>query len=620
LEWRARKEVPPERGAAVAEARLAEGRAALASDLPARRPAALAAFRAALSADPQRLDAAAGWATAFADGAGDAPDGETLTSAHDAIRFALGRAPGRADLLAAYARLLLLVPSPENDSEAASAAERAVAADPADPGARLALGLARLEAAPADAARILEEAAAAMPADRRLLTAAARARWRAGDGIAAAALAARRLALDPDHAASLALLAEIEVASERLRPARDALGRWASADPLDPRPHVELAKLDYQLDGDLAAARRRLRHAGVLARPDPTQAARALAHLAAVERAADDRGAAEAAVAQALARVPASGPARFQAALLAFDRGDAAALRESAGVLGRRAGSVVAQLLAARSAELSGTSDQGVEAYRLLGDLAPRDPAVLFVAGGGAARLGASGPALALAERALRRDPLEGRVRRDVTEYWEGPAALADAATRYAAIGRAETSAASTALAAAAAAELVLGRADRAEPLARRAAAAAPQRAVPLALLAEVALERGQAPRGLQLAQEAVEAEPSDPVALEVRARALEAAGKRLEAQGAHRAALDAGPDLATARLALARLLARDGDRDGARAELQALLADDPAVGEARGALLDLAAPPPRPPGRPKQAAPPPRRTKLVRSVRAVQR
>jgi tetratricopeptide (TPR) repeat protein len=607
--WRAAGGIPAgARGGAladekVAEEKVAEGRAALAADLPSRRAAALAAFRTAIAADPSRADAVAGWATAFAESAGDAPDGETLSDAHDAIRHVLDRAPRRADLLAAYARLLLLAPSEDNLKEARSAAERAVAADPADPSARLALGLARVEVDPAGAARLLEEAAAAAPGDRRLLSAAARARWRAGDGAGAIALARRRLALDRDHAASLALVAEVEIAFHRWSAARATLERWAAADPLDPRPHVERAKLAYQIEGDLAEARRRLAAAAALARADGFQSARVLAHLSAVERAAGEHAAAARAAAEAVGRVPGSAPARFQDALAAFDRGDAVRLRESAGVLARRAGNVTAQLLAARSAELSGTSAEAIEAYRLLGDLAPRDPAVLLVAGGGLARVGAAGGAMAMAERALRRDPLEAAARRELTEFWEGPAALAEAVRRYEGLGMGEQTAAWTAFAAAAEGAVVLGRAPEAERLAARAAAAAPQRGLPLALLAQIALDRGQARRALPLAEGGVYVDPVDPVVLEVRARTLEGIGKRLEAQGAHRAAANAGPNLATPRLALARLLARAGDAAGARTELEALLAADPDLGEARGLLLELAEAPARAP--PRRTAPP---------------
>jgi Flp pilus assembly protein TadD len=294
-------------------------------------------------------------------------------------------------------------------------------------------------------------------------------------------------------------------------------------------------------------------------------------------------------VSEALERVPASAPARFQAAALAFARGDGARLRESAGILGRRAGTILAQLLAARSAEISGTADDAIEAWQRLADLAPRDPAVLLVAGAGAARLGASGPAIVLAERALRRDPLEARLRAGVTEHWDGPEALADASRRYQAIARAEPAAAVTALSAAAVCEIILGRPQPAAALAERAAFAAPQRALPPALLAQVALDRGQARQALALARTAASLDPVDPVVLEVHARAVETTGRRFQALEAHRQALEVGADLSTGRIALARLLARDLQPVAARAELEALLRDEPELGEARGALLDLA-------------------------------
>ncbi|HTN51074.1 MAG TPA: hypothetical protein VML50_01620 [Anaeromyxobacter sp.] len=118
--WIASGAVPPlpppaERGAFV-QARLEAAREALAADLPVRAAAALAEFRAALAAAPGRDDAAAGYATAFAEvagegtGGGDGADGPELRTAHEIVRGALARRPDGADLLAAYARLLLLVP------------------------------------------------------------------------------------------------------------------------------------------------------------------------------------------------------------------------------------------------------------------------------------------------------------------------------------------------------------------------------------------------------------------------------------------------------------------------------------------------------------------------------
>jgi tetratricopeptide (TPR) repeat protein len=589
-EWRSAGLVPPQaiRDPGLASARVDAGAAALAADLPARTSEALRLFREALALSPRRSDAAiAGYATAFAESIGEDASGAELRATHEMVRDALAAGP-RPDLQAAFARLLLLVPSPANDAEALAVATKAVAAAPRDASARLALGLAQARQDPPGAARILEEAAAALPADRRLLTAAARARWAAGDAAGALALADRRLALDPAHPGALALRAEVLAASDRIADARAALERWAAGEPSSALPHLLLGRLAYQRDDDLAAARRYL-DAALQRRPDDFTAARALAHRAAVELAGGDTSAAEAAVADALRRVPASAPARFQAAVLAFRRGDAPGLRESAGVLGDRAGPVVQRLLAARSAELSGTDEEAQQAYAGLMAAAPRDPSILLSAAGALARMRAGGPAVEAARRALERDVVEGRLRHPPTDFWEGAVPLVEASRRLEAIASVEARGGATAFAGAAACEVLLGRTVAAERLAKLAVAASPQFPAPHALLAQVALDRGDARRALSNAEAAVEARGLDPVALVARARALEGLGRNLDAEQAYRAAAEAGPELVTPRLGVARLLARRGEAREAAALLEPLLREDPSLAEVRGALLELA-------------------------------
>ncbi|HSD20922.1 MAG TPA: tetratricopeptide repeat protein [Anaeromyxobacter sp.] len=586
--WRAAGLVPHDSGPAAAEARRAEGRAALASDDPARIAAAVAAFRAALAAQSSRLDALAGFAIAVSERVADDPDSDAddVRVAHELLAEARAHAPEPPELVAAYARLLLAVPSASNDAEALAAARRAHDAAPRDPDAALALGLALARREPAAGAALLEDAAAAAPEDRRLLSAAARARWAAGDAPRALALASHRLALDPGHPGALALRAEIELAAGRFDDARATRARWGAADPGSALPPLLLARLAHQVDRDVSTARALLDAALARARGDFT-AARVLAERAALERGAGDRAAAARAVAEALRRVPASAPARFQEALLAFDSSDVRALRRAEGVLDGRAGPAASALLTARVAELGGTLDEAVEAYARAAAAAPRDPAALLAVAGALARLGASGPALDVARGALRRDLLESRLPRPPSELWEGRAPVAEAARRLEAIGRYEPGAAATALAAAAACEVVLGRTVAAARLAREAAVAAPQAATPLALLAQIELDRGRPAAAAPLARAAVEAGTA-PLTLAVLGRALEALGREAESERVHRAALSMAPDLATSRLALARLLARRGDVAGARTLLAGILADDPGIAPARGALLAL--------------------------------
>lgn len=588
--WRAGRRVAAAASPGEADGRVEAGRAALAADAPSRIDEALGAFRAALAADPGRLDAVAGYATAVAERLGADPDADAgeLRVAHALLAHARAVAPERPDVLAAWARLLLAVPSASNDAEALAAAERAHLLAPADPSARLALAAARGKTDPAGAARLLEDGLAAEAPDLRVLSAAARARWAARDAAGALALLERRLR-SPDGAAALELRAEIEAASGRSADARATLARLAAADPASALPPLLLARLAYQEERDLARARRLLDDA--LSRgPGDFVAARILAHRAAVERAAGDAAAAARSVEEALRRVPGDAPARFQEALLAFERGDVAALRRAAGVVADRAGPLAAKLLAARALGLAGPIDDAVEAYRAAAERS-RDPATLLAISGLVARAGAPGPALELARRALARDPVDGRIARAPTDFWEGPAALAAASGSLEAIARAEPQVALDALSAAAACELLLGRTVAAERLARDASAASPQASYPLALLAQVALDRGELPAAARLARAAaVRARPGDAFPASALARALAAAGREDAADAALREAVEASPAPLTARLALARSLARRGRGADAASLLEGLLAEDPDLAEARGALLALRA------------------------------
>jgi len=592
--WRAAGLVPPKATpAGRVDSLVAQGREGLRADVPARARKSLAAFREAVASAPDRADAAAGFAEAVADLAQDDPDAdaEELRAAHEFLALAGRKAPGAPALQAARARLLLVVDAPANREEALSEARSAARAAPADPAVALALGLALLPEDPAGSAAALEEAWKRDASDRRVLSAAARARWAARDAPAALGLAAARLRLDPGHPGALAVTARVAEASGRFADARAALARWRAAAPDSELPSLLLARLAYEVDGDLPGARRLLAEALPHAM-GPFAAARVLAHQAAVERLSGDEAAARRTAAEAVAKVPGSAPARFQAALLAWRAGDAHGLKESAGILGDRAGATVARRFQARIASLSGSPDEAADAWRSAAAAASSDPVELLAIAGTLARLGASGTALEVARRFLARDPLEARLVRVPEDAWEGAGAAAEACDRLAAIARAERSAAAVALSAAAACEIAFGHTSRAESLAKAASGISPQAAAPLWVRAQVALDRGKAKAALPLAADAVEADPRSAVALEVRARALAALGRADAAASDRAAALALVPDLATARLARARAVAAAGRTDEARALARALADERPELAEPRGMLLDLAGPP----------------------------
>jgi tetratricopeptide (TPR) repeat protein len=581
-QWRSQGVAPPDGDAASVAA---AGREALAADRPERTAEARLAFQRALAIDPGSLDALAGWVTAYAFLAGADPDGEELKRCHRLLDHALLRSEGRPDLLAARAHLLLASPGGANEAEARSVAAEAVALAPDFPAARVAMGAALFSKDPRAAAVEFERAARS--GDRRALWLAARARWRGGEPAPALTHLARRLAQDPGQPDALELLFEVEAGVGRLEAARATLRSWARLDPRSARPLLGLAMIEAQADGDLLAARRLLAAAERLP-ADDFVAARVLAQRAAIEAAAGDAAAAQRAVTAALRRVPASAPARFQAALLAYRRGDAAGLRESAGVVGGRAGTAVARLLAARLAELSPAPEEAFAAWEAAAAAAPRDLRMLLAAGGALARLHDPSRALVLAGRAARRDPAEPRIRLALTEFWEAPVSLAEASRAFADLARREPMRSPEALSAAATCELLLGRTRAAEALARAAGEEAPQAARPRVILAQLALDRGRMREALQTAREAWALEPEDAVAAEVLARALEASGRAEEALGAHRRALQLDPGLDTAVLGEALARARRGDAAGARIRLARLVAADPGQTRARGALLDL--------------------------------
>jgi tetratricopeptide (TPR) repeat protein len=281
---------------------------------------------------------------------------------------------------------------------------------------------------------------------------------------------------------------------------------------------------------------------------------------------------------------------QYQAALLAFDARDAAAFREAAGTVGDRAGALVAADLAARALELAGELGEAQAAYQALAGRVARDPLALLEVAGSLARMRAPGPALEIAQRALRRDLADARLDRIPTDFWRGRVALAAAAQRFREMAHSEVRVPGTAFSAAAACELLLGRLHDAEELARAAEAAEPQAAAGRWLQAQVALDLAQPTRALPLARAAVDATDPDAPALATLGRALEASARIDEAARAYRAALVAAPDLIAVRLALARILARRGDAGAGRVLVAALHREAREVPAVRRALLDLGA------------------------------
>jgi len=209
-----------------------------------------------------------------------------------------------------------------------------------------------------------------------------------------------------------------------------------------------------------------------------------------------------------------------------------------------------------------------------------------LAAAGALARLEAPGRALPIVRRAALFDPSSAKDRGTLTDYWDGPAPLRDAA---AALARAagEPRVAGEMLAAAATCELLAGRTGEAEALARRAAREGPQLSRPHEILAQIHLDASRPRQALAAAKAGVEADEGSAVALALRARALEAEGRLGEALEAHRQALAVAPALATARLGEARLLLRAARREQALTILRTLVSEPGASAAARGLLLE---------------------------------
>jgi tetratricopeptide (TPR) repeat protein len=564
---------------------LAAGREALAADIPAKTAEAKRHFIEAMVLDPKEVLALAGYVTAFSLLAGEDPDPTELKGAHRLMDWAVTHRGDRPAVLAAYAHLLLSVPSAANIQQAMGYAEQARRLAPGDAGADVAAARARLVNDPAQAAADLTSAVAA--GDPRALTLRAHAHWKAGDAAKALADVAQRLNRDADQPEALHLRGQIHASLGAFGEARSSWEKWSKAQPQSAEPVLALAKLAYQIDGDLRGARVLLEHARKLTKDDFTLA-RVLAHRAAVERAAGKLDAAHAAASEALRLVPASAPAAFQAGLVAYYRNDVAGVRAHASTLGQRGGEWAATVLKARATEAGGLADEAFAALDAMVALSPGSLSVLLDAAGAYARLRAPGKAIALLRRAATMDPVGERGRREIGDYWEGPGIIAKAVTALEKVAQTERDEAAYAFSGAAAGLLVLGRAKHAEPMARRAMSRDGSLAWPRALHAQALLDMRNERAALRQADAAVELDSSDAFALLVRARVLEAMKRYDQALSAHVEAQEANPLLFSAQVGEAMLLLRRGDRSAARQRLERVLQADPRNTVARRALLEL--------------------------------
>jgi cellulose synthase operon protein C len=305
-----------------AKAVLVEAEREIALDQPASYASAAAGLERALVDAPRDPELLGAWLTAVALGRGEAldpADYRSLVQLAESAAATSGRSP---PVLLGLAELLLVGPGPSAEERARTLAQEALASDPNSVQARLVLARAYVRTSADLALGELQKAELADSSQRRIPLLRAEAHAANGEPRGELAALQARLALEPDHAASLFATGRLLVEVGEPDQARRLFERLQS----DPRTEdgpalLALASLD-SLQGRPREAVQLLRGALKRDRLTPQARIRTNVLLAAAERAAGDAGPAATAARLALALEPADPGAHLQLLLLAVDRGD----------------------------------------------------------------------------------------------------------------------------------------------------------------------------------------------------------------------------------------------------------------------------------------------------------
>jgi len=577
-------------GRPAAAAALVDAQQLLALDQPGASAEAQRRLEAALvdaSRDPGLLGA---WlrSVALARGPSLPPSEQrALVELGEQLLGTTNRAP---PVVLGLAELVLLDAGAGAEGRARSLAQEVVAAEgPQRAEAHLLLARTFARSSADLALAELQKAEELDPSQRRIPVVRAEAYTVAGDPRQALAALQARLALEPDHAASLVAMGRLLVDVGEPEQAHRLFERLQT----DPRTQdgpalLALAALETQVQARPKEAMQLLRAALKRDRLRPADRVQAEILLSAAARAAGDPDSAAAAARAALALDAAQPEAHLLLLLLALDRGDAqSAAEQLASVAGRLSDPGLEGVLEGRVRLAQGEPAAAAAAFDRAASADPRRTDALLWAAAARASVPDRAPALTAGNAAAQADPTrtgpwfplasvaprpeellrgsEGHIGKLSTGDDDPQPLLDEAVLR---IHRRDL----------AAAEALLARVLRADP------------AQPLALAwrSLLLLERGDV-RGAVAASAAAQATGRSQALVQYAAGASAlAAGDVEAARHALREALQAAPTLLAAQVKLAEAEARAGAVAAARQRLRKVVQLDPSYAAAKRALYLL--------------------------------
>jgi cellulose synthase operon protein C len=307
---------------------LVEAQREIALDQPAAYASALRQLQRALVDAPRDPEVLGAWLSASALGRGATMDPSEYRSVVQLAQSAVDTGGHAPAVLLGLAELRLVPRGQQGEDAARALAQEALAGDPASAQAHLVLARTYVRTSAALALGELQRAEQADPSQRRIPLLRAEAYVANGQPREALAAFSARLALEPDHAASLFATGRLLVEVGEPEQARRLFERL-QADPRteDGPALLALAELD-SLQGRPREAMQLLH--GALKRDRLTAQSRVRANvlLAGAARAAGDADGASSAARAALATEPADPGAHLELLLVALDKGNGAGAEE----------------------------------------------------------------------------------------------------------------------------------------------------------------------------------------------------------------------------------------------------------------------------------------------------
>ncbi len=308
-----------------AQAVLVEAQREIALDQPAMYASAQRRLERALVDSPRDPELLGAWLTASALGRGTLMDPAEYRSLLQLAQSAVDRSGHAPAVLMGLSELLLVQPDESGEEAARALAQQALVADPQSAQAHLVLARTYVRTSAALALAELQNAEQSDSSQRRIPSLRADAYAANGQPREALAALSARLALEPDHAASLFATGRLLVEVGEPDQARRLFERL-QADPRteDGPALLALGELDC-LQGRPREAMQLLRGALKRERLSAQSRVRTEVLLAGAARAAGDVDAGAGAASAALAAEPADPGAHLQLLLLALDKANGAA-------------------------------------------------------------------------------------------------------------------------------------------------------------------------------------------------------------------------------------------------------------------------------------------------------